>query len=237
MKKTIMIAVLGAFVFLVVEVVVGTLFMRNQGFSARDEPSFVEKFLARNARNIATPSEAKTLQNPEPVNDETMAEAREHFVEHCSICHGIDGRGDTMFGKNMYPKVPSLADAQTQQLRDGELFYIINNGVRLTGMPAFGGEDSPESVWHLVSFIRRLPQLSPDELKQLRELAGEETIQEAADEGARHAEEGKEHTMPEKRVQPAEKNSNQAAGERDTKPKRKMPKSHPHGPGTKPHKP
>lgn len=100
-----------------------------------------------------------------------MGEADEHFVEHCGICHGIDGRGDTLIGKNLYPQVPDMSAADTQQLSDGELYYIISNGIRLTGMPAWRFEDKPEAIWDLVSLIRRLPKLSPDELKRLQEAA------------------------------------------------------------------
>ena len=102
-----------------------------------------------------------------------MAEADEHFVEHCGICHGIDGKGDTLIGKNLYPQVPDMSQADTQQLSDGELYYIISNGIRLTGMPAWRFEDKPEAIWDLVSLIRRLPKLSPDELQRLQKAARE----------------------------------------------------------------
>jgi mono/diheme cytochrome c family protein len=148
------------------------VWVRNHGFSAREQPSWIETVLARRARRIATPAWSKELKNPHPVTETSMAEARAHFVGHCSICHGIDGHGDTLIGRNVYPKVPDMTKAETQQLSDGELYYILTNGVRFTAMPAFGGEDSPESIWSLVSFIRRLPQLPPEELKQLQELAG-----------------------------------------------------------------
>lgn len=144
---------------------------RNHGFSARAEPSWIEARLARHARRIATPANAKETKNPFPATEVSMVEAREHFVEHCSMCHGIDGRGQTVIGRNLYPKVPPMTDADTQQLTDGELFYIISNGVRFTGMPAWGGEDSPESIWGLVAFIRRLPKLSPEEIKLMQEMA------------------------------------------------------------------
>jgi mono/diheme cytochrome c family protein len=187
------------------------LYIRNHGFSARDEPTWYEKWLARHARRIATPSGAKELKNPNPITDASMVEAREHFVEHCSACHGLDGRGNTAFGRNMYPKVPDMTDAETQQLTDGELFYIINNGVRFTGMPAFGGEDSPESIWDLVAFIRHLPQLSPEELKELQKLAGQDAASEAV----------QDQNRKDKGEAPA------------AKPKAKP---HSHGPGAKPHK-
>src|SRR5215510_10420846 len=185
------------------------IWFSNHGFSAREKPSWVETVLARHARKIATPAGAKELKNPQPVAESSMAEAREHFVEHCSACHGSTGRGDTLYGRNLYPKVPDLTQADTQQLTDGELFYIISNGVRFTGMPAFGGEDNPESIWALVSFIRRLPKLTPEEVKQLQEMAeGGKTEME---------------THETKGAQP------EPAGSKET------PKPHSHGPGTKPH--
>lgn len=143
----------------------GGFYVLRHGFSAREKPSQIEAFLARHARRIATPAEAKSLRNPYPITPERLGEAREHWVAHCSSCHGVDGRGNTTIGRNLYPKAPDMTDSETQGLTDGELFYIISNGVRFTGMPAWGGEDSSQSIWDLVSFIRKLPALSPDELK------------------------------------------------------------------------
>src|SRR5216683_3132688 len=159
---------------LVISLILGGLaiYMRGHGFSAREQPTWMERIMARNARKIATPAEAKNLRNPrQQQTTEMTAEADEHFVEHCGICHGIDGRGETVIGRNLYPKVPDMGAADTQQLSDGEVYDIISNGVRLTGMPAWGAEDKPEAIWDLVSLIRRLPKLSTEELKRLQEAA------------------------------------------------------------------
>jgi mono/diheme cytochrome c family protein len=203
------IAVLVVFLAALAGAISFMIWFRNRGFSAREKPSWIETVLARRARRIATPGGAKELKNPHPVTEVSMVEAREHFVEHCSVCHGSTGRGDTLYGRNLYPKVPDLNQADTQRLTDGELFYIISNGVRFTGMPAFGGEDSPESIWGLVSFIRRLPNLTPEEIKQLQEMA----------------EGGKTEMEETKGAQP------EPAGSKG----KKTPKPHSHGPGTKPH--
>ncbi len=160
----------------VIGLLIGGLFLyvRGEGFSAREQPTWMERTMARNARKIATPAGAKNLSNPrQQQTAEMIAEADEHFVEHCGICHGIDGRGDTLIGKNLYPKVPDMSQPETQQLSDGELYYIISNGIRLTGMPAWRFEDKPEAIWDLVSLIRRLPKLSPDELQRLQKAARE----------------------------------------------------------------
>jgi len=155
-------------------IVYGGLSIARHGFSAKEKPSRLEEFLARHARKIATPADAKQLKNPYPVTDASLEAARAHWVDHCATCHALDGSGKSALGQNLYPPAPDMRDALTQDLTDGELYYIISNGVRFTGMPAWSGEHSPEETWQLVTFIRRLPQLSPQELKELEKLgAGE----------------------------------------------------------------
>ena len=75
-----------------------------------------------------------------------------------------------MFGKGMYPKPPDLRLSHTQKLTDGEIFYIIENGIRMSGMPAFGGADTADQSWKLVYFIRHLPQLTSAEEAQMESL-------------------------------------------------------------------
>lgn len=146
------------------------IWFQRHGFSAREEPAWYEKVLARHARRIATPAGAKELKNPHPLTDESLVAAREHWVAHCSTCHALDGSGNTTIGRNLYPKAPDMRDLDTQKLADGEMYYIISNGVRFTGMPAWGEEDSAQSIWELVGYIRRLPALSPEEKLLLERL-------------------------------------------------------------------
>jgi len=147
------------------------LWMVRRGFSARAEPTFVETALARTMRHLAVPASARTAENPVPGSDEVLSEAMAHFADHCASCHGNDGRGQTEIGRNLYPPAPDMTTT-TQRLSDGEIFWVINNGVRLTGMPAWG-DDSPESdreTWELVRFIRHLPSITADELERMRDL-------------------------------------------------------------------
>jgi mono/diheme cytochrome c family protein len=124
----------------------------------------MESILAREARHMAISADARNQQNPVPASLENLHDAMLHFADHCAICHGNDGSGDTMIGKGLYPKPPDLRREETQKLRDGEIFWIIENGVRFTGMPAFGGNhDSQEDSWKLVHFVRHLPQLTQEE--------------------------------------------------------------------------
>jgi mono/diheme cytochrome c family protein len=136
----------------------------HSGVSAKATPSAIEVMMARRARHMAFPSEARALANPVAASEENLRDGRLHFADHCAICHGNDGSCDTMMGSGLYPKPPDLRLAETQKLSDGELFWIIENGVRFTGMPAFSSHhSSPEDSWKLVHFIRHLPQLTTDE--------------------------------------------------------------------------
>lgn len=144
----------------------------HDGLSAKAAPGRLEIFVARNARHLAIPSNARLTQNPLLDSPEVQREARLHFADHCAICHANDGSGDTPIGGGLYPKPPDLRLAPTQNLSDGELFWIIENGVRFTGMPAFsndgdhannGGHADQLDSWKLVHFIRHLPRLTAAE--------------------------------------------------------------------------
>jgi mono/diheme cytochrome c family protein len=114
----------------------------------------------------------RQLHNPFPSSPENIRAGMEHFADHCATCHANDGSGDTMFGKGMYPKPPDLRIAETQDKSDDELCYTIENGVRLSGMPAFGKEHDvgDADTWRLLLFIRHLPKMMTWELHQMTQL-------------------------------------------------------------------
>jgi mono/diheme cytochrome c family protein len=144
--------------------VAGAASILHDGLSARATPSPLEAFLARNARRLSIPQNARETRNPVQASAENLRDGMMHFADHCAICHGNDGHGDTMMGKGLYPKPPDLAASATQNLSDGELFRIIQDGVRFTGMPGFGGDPAhQQDSWKLVLFIRHLPKITDDE--------------------------------------------------------------------------
>jgi mono/diheme cytochrome c family protein len=156
--------------------IVAVLYARHatrHGFTAREQPSAFETLVARAARNMAIPRDARDEENPWKGLDtpDNLKEAREHFADHCSSCHGNDGSGNTEMGKNMYPKPPDLRLPATQNLTDGELYWIIENGVRLTGMPAWGDpqfEIQDDDSWKLVLFIRHMPHLTAEDMQDMQ---------------------------------------------------------------------
>lgn len=142
------------------------------GVSARDAPTAAEEAVARALRHLAVPAAERRRTNPIPPGAEVLAEGRAHWADHCAMCHGNDGRGHTDMGRNLYPKAPDMTHSKTQRLSDGELFSIIKNGVRLTGMPAWGtpGSEGDAQTWKLVHFIRHLPEITLDEVELMESM-------------------------------------------------------------------
>jgi mono/diheme cytochrome c family protein len=152
------------------------------GFSARDEPSRLEILVAHAMRRWSVPSDVAGRQNPVPLTPAVLAEARAHFADHCAYCHGNDGKGRTQVGQNLYPRAPDMTLAETQAQSDGALFATIENGIRLTGMPAWGSgtAESAQASWTLVHFIRHLPRITPEEIAEMESLNPKPPAERAA---------------------------------------------------------
>ncbi len=145
---------------------VGFLFTRN-GLSARTDPPAIEKAMAERVRWLSIPSGAKKKTNPFAGDANAWVDGGKQFQDHCAICHEENGSGKTEIGRNVYPKVPDLRLEGTQELSDGALYFVISNGVRYTAMPAWADEHTPEEIWKMVSFIRKLPKATPEELEKV----------------------------------------------------------------------
>ena len=143
-------------------------FLRSHGFSAREKPAWYEAYAARHLRRLSSEPGARSLKNPVAATPLAIAEGRDHFADHCAACHANNGTGKTEMNAGLYPPAPDMRQASTQELTDGELFYIIRNGIRFTGMPGWGGED--EDNWKLAGFIRHLPKLSAKEIELMQEI-------------------------------------------------------------------
>ena len=164
-----------------VRVVVGTLVLvlvavgvatRGMGLSARRAPWPGEAALARAARAWTLPASYRAMSNPVEASPEALRAGMEHWADHCAVCHDNDGRGRTEVGRGLFPPALDMQAPATQELSDGALFYAIEQGVPLTGMPAWstGTEDGERASWELVLFIRHLPEITTDELTEMEVL-------------------------------------------------------------------
>jgi len=164
---------------------IGLWVARTDGFSAREEPRILERMMARTARRWAVPVAARDAANPIAFSPEVWAESRAHFADHCASCHANDGSGGTELGRNMFPRAPDMRLPATQDLTHGEIYWVHANGIRLTGMPAWGpGGPDDADTWKLVHFVRRLKDLTAADLTTMKALnprSPEEYEEERAD--------------------------------------------------------
>ncbi len=171
MTKPARYALLGASILLLIA---GVLFARmlRYGLSVHDEPTKAEVVMAGALRRWASPADMRTTKNPLPASPEVLAEARSHFADHCAVCHGNDGKGQTTIGQKLFPRAPDMTLDATQSLSDGELFAVIENGIRLTGMPGWGNgtAESARGSWGLVHLIRNLSKLSEADLREMEKM-------------------------------------------------------------------
>ncbi len=101
----------------------------------------------------------KKQRNPLPVTQQTIADGKEAFSHYCAACHGLDGQNTGVpFADRMSPPVPSLASSEVQQYTDGQLKWIVDNGIWPSGMPGSSGTLSDDEIWSIVVFIRNLPK-------------------------------------------------------------------------------
>jgi len=100
----------------------------------------------------------KSLKNPVSFTPEHLADGKEAFGHYCVACHGLDGQNTGVpFAEHMSPPLPSLASADVQEYTDGQLKWVIDNGVSPSGMPASKQTLSEDEIWSIVLFIRHLP--------------------------------------------------------------------------------
>jgi mono/diheme cytochrome c family protein len=144
------------------------IWLVSGGMSARRTPGPVETWLAVRMRSIAMPAADRKLIDPAPAGPLALKVGLEQFADHCEACHANDGSGQVEMGRSLYPRPPDLRSEVTQSMTDGEIYHIINDGVRFTGMPAWNHE--AKESWALVRFVRHLPELTKAELDRMKTL-------------------------------------------------------------------
>jgi mono/diheme cytochrome c family protein len=158
-------AIITIFLLVALAAMAAFVVVRRGGLAANAEPGRLERSIAGRLVRLSIPADADRQRSPLSGQADAWRQARDHYQNHCAICHGRDAKGQTEIGANMYPKVPDLTSAPVQSRSDGALFYIIQNGIRWTGMPAWKEEHSPEQTWQLVAFIRKAPTFTEADLK------------------------------------------------------------------------
>jgi mono/diheme cytochrome c family protein len=129
-------------------------------------PSALERFIGPALRDASIRARAPRNVRA-PTGPEVIAKGRDEYREHCQVCHGVPDGAQSSIAAGLSPSPPDLADPAIQARTDGELFFVISRGIRMTGMPAFGKSEPDDVRWALVAFVRQLPHLTPEQRSAL----------------------------------------------------------------------
>ena len=176
--------------------------------AAVNPPGKMETRLASFAMNKSVAKRASAGKNPLAPSAEVLREGFAHYKENCVACHGAPGVDAAELGQGLNPPAPDLTLPRVQARPDGQIFWIVSNGIRMTGMPAFSPTHKPDEIWKVVAFVRHLEEITPEEQQGLKAVA---------EEAEQHHEAGAAVAKPE------------GKGE-------EKPAGHTPPPGTKPHK-
>lgn len=187
MKKFIAGVIVGILLMIVVPLLVAASGLINMG--AAQGPGMLEKTMARWAFGRSLAVHAPRKENPLANDPKARATGLVHFGAMCAQCHGAPGVQPDELAAGLNPPAPVLEE-EVSDFSDGELFWIVKNGVRMTGMPAFGPTHTDDEIWAIAAFLRHLPELTAAEQKELREMRGQADQGEAADQ---HAHEAHDH--------------------------------------------
>ena len=139
-------------------------------WNATAKPSKLEARIAGVILHRVIARAASSQTNPFPPSAENISAGEREFGEHCAVCHALDGSAHDPLGADFYPPISRLQHG-AQDWSDAELYYIVSNGIRYTGMPGFGKHHDPDEIWKMILWIRHLPHLTDQERAELRQHA------------------------------------------------------------------
>lgn len=167
----------------------GIVFSGVYDVAATEPHSKLEDWVMHSTMERAVRSRAAAVAAPAGFTDQQILAGAGDFAAMCALCHGAPGQERGEIGKGLNPEPPALSEAAKRWSR-AELFWIVKNGVRMTGMPAFGPTHDDAALWNIVGFVERLKSMSPEQyealLAEAKEQAGGVHSHGAGDQGADH---------------------------------------------------
>lgn len=148
-------------VILAIGIGIGVVWVANCGAKRKQLP--FESTLANTAKDVVIPIEARNAKDPVPASDQAVKAGQQVYFQDCAVCHATDGHGYTNLGQHMYPPAMDLTSPHVQHWTNAELFWIIQNGISLTGMPAWSSSISSTDSWEIAQFIHALPRLDAEQ--------------------------------------------------------------------------
>ncbi len=179
---------LAGFLLGLVAVIIAAVIYAYSGIfnvAAMDPHAPLESWALNMVKERSLKVRAQSITPPPMPNSQKIGDAVRMFDDMCVQCHGAPGKDPGIVGKGLNPPPPRLPDT-VQRWTRAELFWIVKNGIKMTGMPAFGPTHSDEDLWIVVAFLQRLPNVTPAEYKEMSGKFG------ASNQGKEMKPEGKE---------------------------------------------
>lgn len=165
------------FIFGILVVIAAPIFFCSTGMfnmNATEKPSDVERILGKMAWEKSLHRRAPQATNPFEQDSSALEPGMGHFKENCLTCHGIPGVEPFEIAKGLNPPAPELKARGLKEWSDGDLFYLVKNGIRMTAMPAFGPTHSDDEIWKIVYFLRHIESLTSEQRNELQKSTEEE---------------------------------------------------------------
>lgn len=162
-------AFLFGIIFTIIGIIVGGYFLLHAGyvnFNADEPPSRAEKHMAMAAVDAATDRNAPQVKNPLTANEDTLVAGAKLYMDHCAGCHALPSDPDTQYGRSFNPPVPQFFK-EAPDMAENQNFYIIQHGIRWSGMPAWKNTLNDTQTWQLVTFLSNTEKLPPAAQKEL----------------------------------------------------------------------
>lgn len=162
------------FILAALAIAAGLAFMWSGAYdvSARVPHWGVTLWVLNEGLDRSVDAHSQGIQVPDLKDPALLRQAIEPFDHACRLCHGAPGHPRLPFVKGMYPNPPDLGSDDVQANSDAHLYWIVDNGIKMTAMPAFGATPAKNDVWALVALVRRLPELSAQDYDSLLQQAG-----------------------------------------------------------------
>jgi mono/diheme cytochrome c family protein len=157
----------GAAVVVIVLIALVVIYSGAANVAASAPHGAIDGWAFETAMRSSVKSRAARIQGPGQFSAEQVQAGFREFDSECAICHGAPGVERAEWATGLSPRPPNLARS-AQRWDRAELFWIIQNGVKMTGMPAMGEHHSDEDIWSIVAFIETLPETSPEQYQDLR---------------------------------------------------------------------
>ena len=174
--KTILFSILGVFLVEIIVVIAGAYSGIPDVAASKPEGSLMRWFLST-TKDHSIGARAKNITVPPLEDTALISKGFDHYHEMCVTCHGAPGKTPDEFAKGMNPHAPNLARS-TRDMDPSEMFLVVKDGMKMTGMPGFASTHSDSEVWAMVAFLKRLQTMTPDEYTAFQKSQHHETMEE-----------------------------------------------------------